>query len=52
MSPMMAMPVVLPGNTVGPAPPEMLVRTTLEDVSEAMVALGLPISMMTAGRGC
>jgi hypothetical protein len=47
---MMAMPVVLPGNTVGPAPPETLVRTTLEDVSVAMVALGLPISMLTAGR--
>ena len=46
---MMATPVVLPGNTVGPEPPEMLVRTTLEDVSVAMVALGLPISIMTAG---
>lgn len=44
----MAMPVVLPGKTVGPASPEMSVRTTLEDVSVAMVALGLPTSMMMA----
>ena len=45
---MMAMPVVLPGKTVGPASHEMSVRTTLEDVSVAIVAFGLPISMMMA----
>lgn len=45
---MMARPGVLPGDTVGPGPLEMLVRMILEDVSVAIAALGLPISIVTA----
>lgn len=44
---MIATPVVLPGMAVGPSRPIMSVRTTLEDVSEAVdVEVELLISMV------
>ena len=47
---MIAMSVALPRKAVGPTPPEMLGKTILEDVSIAIRALGLPISIITAVR--